>query len=69
MERVTDEVTTYVEREGALRLAYHALCKRFGIERGDVKLGREDRIRLVYKGTVDVGHDNTMKDYELYVLR
>lgn len=41
MERVTDEVTTYVEREDARRVAYDALCKRFGITGGnvDVALG------------------------------
>jgi len=47
MKRVTDEVTTYVEREEALRDAHVALCKRFGIEQGDVNAALGVRWKLV----------------------
>lgn len=44
-------------------------CKALSLVRCAGALDREDKVRFVYKGTVDVGHDNVMKDYELYVLR
>lgn len=44
-------------------------CKAVSLVRCAGTLAREDRVRFVYKGTVDVGYDNVMKDYELYVMR
>lgn len=44
-------------------------CKALSLIRCAGALGREDRLRFVYKGAVDLDNGNTMKDYELYVLR
>lgn len=44
-------------------------CKALSLIRCAGALGREDRLRFVYRGAVDLDNGNTMKDYELYVLR
>jgi hypothetical protein len=60
------EVVIVYTKAGAFSISG---CKALSLVKCAGSLGREDRVRFVYKGTVDVGHDNVMKDYELYVLR
>lgn len=44
-------------------------CKAVSLIKGAGALGREDKIKFVFKGAVKASTDNNMKDFDLYVLR